>query len=60
MAEVVTDPVRFADFLEVRLERHPLIIGTIMQKAHGLPRKPSREQLEKLAETEALVIVTPV
>jgi len=59
-AEVVTDPGRFADFVEVRLQRHPLIIGAIMQKAHGLPKQPSREQLETLAENEALVIITPV
>lgn len=58
-AEVVTDPARFADFIEVRLQRHPLMVGTIMQKAHGLPKQPSREQLEALAENEALVIVTP-
>ena len=58
-AEVITDPSKFADFMEVRLERHPLMIGLIMQKAHGLPRHPSREQLEKLAEKEALVIVHP-
>lgn len=59
-AEVVTDPCRIADFIEVRLRRHPLMIGTIMQKAHGLPKQPSREQLEKLAEKEALVIITPM
>jgi deazaflavin-dependent oxidoreductase (nitroreductase family) len=58
-AEIVTDPARMADFIEVRLQRHPLMIGLIMQKAHGLPRHPSREQLEKLAENEALVIVHP-
>jgi deazaflavin-dependent oxidoreductase (nitroreductase family) len=59
-AEVITDPGRIADFVEVRLERHPFMVGLIMQKAHGLPKQPSREQLEKLAEHEALVIVTPV
>jgi deazaflavin-dependent oxidoreductase (nitroreductase family) len=58
-AEVVTDPCRMADFVEFRLQRHPFIIGMIMQKAHGLPRQPSREQLERLAEKEALVIITP-
>lgn len=58
-AEVVTDPARMADFIEIRLRRHPLMIGLIMQKAHGLPKHPSREQLEKLAEDEALVIVHP-
>ena len=56
----MTDPARMADFVEVRLERHPLMIGVIMQKAHGLPKQPSREQLEALAENEALVIVTPI
>jgi deazaflavin-dependent oxidoreductase (nitroreductase family) len=59
-AEVVTEPARIADFIEVRLQRHPFMIGTIMQRAHGLPKQPSREQLEKLAEKEALVIITPV
>lgn len=59
-AEVVTEPARIADFIEVRLQRHPLMIGMIMQKAHGLSKRPSREQLEKLAEKEVLVIITPV
>lgn len=59
-AKVVTDPARFADFVEVRLQRHPRIVGAIMQRAHRLPRQPSREQLEKLAENEALVVITPV
>ena len=58
-AEVVTDPSKFADFLEVRLERHPRMVGLMMEKAHGLPRRPSREQLEELAKTEAFVIVHP-
>lgn len=58
-AEVVTDPSRFADFMEVRLERHPRMIGLIMEKAHGLPRHPSRAQLEQLAKTEAFVILHP-
>jgi len=56
-AEVVTDPARFADFIEVRLERHPRMIGFIMEKAHGLPKRPSRAQLEDMAKTEAFVIV---
>jgi len=58
-AEVICDPSRFADFMEVRLERHPFMIGLIMQKAHGLPRRPSREQLEGLAKDEVFVIVHP-
>ena len=58
-AEIITDPSRLADFLEVRLERHPRMIGLIMERAHGLPRHPAREQLEELAKTAALVIVHP-
>ena len=58
-AEVVSDPSRFADFLEVRLQRHPRMIGFIMEKAHGLPRHPSRAQLEELGRTEAFVILHP-
>lgn len=57
-AELVTDPSRIADFLEIRLERHPFMMGLLMQKAHGFPRKPSREQLEELAASEAMVVVT--
>ena len=59
-AEVVTDASRFADFVEIRLQRHPRMIGLIMEKAHGLPRHPSREQLEKLGSTEAFVILHPI
>ena len=58
-AEMVNDPARFADFMEVRLERHPRMIGLIMQKVHGLPKRPSREQLEGLAKDEVFVIVHP-
>ncbi|HEX5807703.1 MAG TPA: nitroreductase/quinone reductase family protein [Anaerolineales bacterium] len=58
-AEVVTDPATFADFLEVRLTRHPHLVGFIMQKAHGLSSHPSRGQLEELAKEEALVILHP-
>lgn len=58
-AEVVTDPARFADFLEVRLQRHPRMVGFILEKAHGLPRQPSRAQLEDLGHDEAFVILHP-
>lgn len=58
-AEVVTDPSKFADFLEVRLERHPFMIGLMMEKAHGLRGHPTREQLEGLAKEGAFVIVHP-
>jgi len=59
-AEVITDASRFADFLEVRLQRHPRMIGLLMEKVHHLPKSPSRTQLEGLAGTEALVVVHPL
>lgn len=58
-AEVVTDPARIADFLEVRLERHPQMIGLMMERVHHLSKRPTRAQLEELAKTETLVIVRP-
>jgi hypothetical protein len=60
IAETVTDPVRIANFLEVRLRRHPRMMGLLMEKTHGLPRRPSREQLETLAASEAMVAITPM
>jgi len=60
VAEVVTDPARIADFLEIRLRRHPSMMSLLMQKAHGLPKHPSREQLLELAASEAMVIIQPV
>ena len=58
-AEVVSDPDRIADFLEVRLRRHPFMMGLLMQKAHGFPKVPSREQLKSLADSEVMVVITP-
>jgi deazaflavin-dependent oxidoreductase (nitroreductase family) len=58
-AEIIADPARMADFVELRLQRHPLMIGLIMRFAHGLPARPSRKQLETITSKEALVIVCP-
>lgn len=60
IAEATNDPARIADFLEIRLQRHPFMIGLLMQKAYGLPKRPSRQQLEELAASEAMVVITPV
>jgi len=57
-AEPSTDPVRIADFLEHRLVNRPRMIG-MMLRAEGLPRSPSRQDLENLAEDKALVILHP-
>lgn len=58
LAEVVSDPERIADFLSLRLERHPRIVGRILQM-EGLPSRPSRQQLLEYAARLALVIIHP-
>jgi deazaflavin-dependent oxidoreductase (nitroreductase family) len=58
-AEVTSDPGRIADFLALRLQRHPRIVGKIMEM-QGLPACPTREQLLDYATHLALVIVRPV
>ena len=58
LAKVVSDPERIADFLSLRLERHPRIVGRILQM-EGLPACPSRQQLVDYAARLALVIVHP-
>ncbi len=58
-ARVSTDVNEIADFLETRLHHHPLMMGMIMQKAHHLPRRPSRAQLEALAADDVMVVITP-
>lgn len=57
-AEVVTDVKRNADFLEVRLQRHPRMIGAML-KGEGLSGKPGRKDLERYAAQLALVVITP-
>ena len=59
LAEPVTDPERVADFLEYRLNRHPLMIGLILKFAHKLPMRPSRSQFLELGKSTALVILRP-
>ena len=58
-AEPVTDPRRIADFLELRLRRHPRMVRLIMHLADGLPLRFTRAHLEALANGKALVILTP-
>ena len=58
-AEAVTDPVRVADFLELRLRRHPRMVGAML-KSEGLARKPDRAELETYAGKLALAIIRPI
>ena len=54
-AEITTDVGRIADFLELRLKRHPRMIKWML-RAEGV-RSPSREDLEQYAERLALATI---
>ena len=56
IAETVTDASRIADFLELRLRRHPRMVSAIL-KSEGLPASPCREELEAHAQRLAMVII---
>jgi hypothetical protein len=58
LAEPVIDPVRIADFLENRLAEHSQPVLD-MVRAHGLPSKPSRAQLEALSGTLTVINLHP-
>jgi deazaflavin-dependent oxidoreductase (nitroreductase family) len=57
VAEPVTDPARIADFVELRLRRHPIMIRLIMHLVDGLPVRFSRTDLEDICRDKALVIL---
>jgi len=57
-AEPVTNPNRIADFLEIRLKRHPRMVGAIMRR-EGVSKNPDRVELEKYAAKRAMIIITP-
>jgi len=56
IAEPITDPERIADFLEIRLQKHPLMVRLITTLA-GLPLKYTREDLIHYATGRAMVII---
>ncbi len=58
-ADCTTDPARITDLLELRLERHPRLVGRILE-ADGLPRGPSRVELEEYSRGLAMVEITPL
>ncbi len=59
VAEPITDPARIADFLELRLRRHPVMVRLILCLFDGLPLHFSRADLETLCREKALVILCP-
>jgi deazaflavin-dependent oxidoreductase (nitroreductase family) len=56
VAEAITDAEQIADFLELRLRRHPRMMGA-MFRAQGFPSHPSREELEAYAAKRAMVVI---
>jgi deazaflavin-dependent oxidoreductase (nitroreductase family) len=54
----VTDPARIADFLQVRFQRHPIMLGAMFMGQGWSPR-PNRAQLEQYAAHRAMVIIRP-
>ncbi len=58
LAEPIADPIRIADFLEVRLKRHPRMMGAML-RGEGLPAKPDRAQLEQFAGKIVVVAIRP-
>jgi deazaflavin-dependent oxidoreductase (nitroreductase family) len=57
-AEAVTDAGRVADFFELRLKRHPWMIGLLM-RLEGLPFRYTRQDLEHFAAQKAMVVIKP-
>lgn len=57
-AEPIADPARVADFLELRLARHPRMMGAML-RGEGLAARPDRAELERLAARIALVAIRP-
>ena len=58
IAEVITDPIKITDYLEIRMKNHPRMVGAML-KAGGIPSKPSRTQLEDYAGKIVLVAIRP-
>ncbi len=58
LAQPITDRGRIADFLELRLRRHPRMMGALL-RGEGLPARPTRAQLEQFAEKIAMVAIRP-
>ena len=55
----ITNPERVADLLEVRLRRHPWMIGLLL-RLEGLPIRYRRSDLERIASKLAYVRIEPV
>jgi deazaflavin-dependent oxidoreductase (nitroreductase family) len=59
MAEPINEPGKIADFLELRLRRHPSMVGA-MFRAQGYPSIPNRKELEAYAAQRTMVVLRPI
>jgi deazaflavin-dependent oxidoreductase (nitroreductase family) len=57
VAEPVTDLLRIADFIELRLRRHPVMIRLIMHLFDRLPLRFNRADIEAFCKGKALAIL---
>jgi deazaflavin-dependent oxidoreductase (nitroreductase family) len=60
MAEPVTDPARIADFIELRLRRHPIMIRLIMHFFDGLPWRVTRWTAISHSFNGAIALAAPL
>jgi deazaflavin-dependent oxidoreductase (nitroreductase family) len=58
LAEPITEPERIAGYLEMRRRRHPAMIKAMLLM-HGLPPRSDRDDLLRLGQKLALVILRP-
>jgi deazaflavin-dependent oxidoreductase (nitroreductase family) len=58
LAEPISDPVRIADFLQLRIKRHPIMLRAMLA-AEGQWRC-QRVDLERFAVNKALVAIRPL
>ena len=57
-ADLISDSVQIADFLELRLKLHPKMVAAML-RFEGMGPTPTREQLEQYAAKRALVAIRP-
>jgi deazaflavin-dependent oxidoreductase (nitroreductase family) len=58
LAETIADPEQIADFLEIRLRRHPKMIGAIL-RSEGIRLPPARSDLVRYAAHLRLIVIQP-
>lgn len=55
-AQAIADPIQIADFLQMRLQRHPWMMGVLM-RLEGLPLRYTRRDLERFAAEKAMAAI---